>query len=241
MIAKIRAILFIFTIYLYMALLGTLAAPYAMISRNNTYNVLKFYCKSVFFFARWIVGIKVEIRGTPPEGGEIVVSKHQSFLDILMIFNALPRPKFIMKREILYTPFIGVYAKRVGSAPVKRGAKGAAIKQMLASIEQDKDDPGQLVIFPQGTRVLPGDYKPYKIGAGALYEGLKKDCIPAATNVGLFWPKNFVNIRSGRAVVEFLPVIPAGKPIANFMKEIEQTIETESDRLMAEGGSRKST
>ncbi len=239
MISKIRAVLFIFVIYSFMALLGIIAAPYAMISRDKTYNMLKFYCRGVVFFARWIIGITVEIRGEPPKGHEIIVSKHQSFLDILVIFNAVPRPKFIMKREILYTPFIGFYAKRVGSAPVKRGAKGAAIKQMLASIEDDKGDPGQLVIFPQGTRVPPGDYKPYKIGAGALYTGLNKVCIPVATNVGVFWPKKFLNIRAGHAVVEFLPAVPAGKPIAEFMAEIEKTVESHSNRLMAEGGYRK--
>lgn len=236
MIRMFRAILFIFLIYLWMAVLGILGAPFAIYSRDNTYRIMKLYCSGVFLIARLIVGIRVEIRGTPPTGGQIVVSKHQSFLDIMMIFRAVPRAKFIMKREILYTPIIGAYASRVGSAPVKRGAKGKAIKQMMQSIENDSADPGQLVIFPQGTRVPPGQQKKYKIGAGALYDGLHKPCIPAATNVGVFWPKNFLRIKSGLAVLEFLPEIPAGKPIEDFMTEIEDTIESHSNRLMAEAG-----
>lgn len=236
MIGKIRAVFFIFSIYFYMALLGTIAAPFAIFSRNATYFIMKLYCSGVFVMARLIVGIRVEVRGTPPSGGEIVVSKHQSFLDIMMIFKSVPRAKFIMKREILYTPIIGLYAKRIGSAPVQRGAKGKAIKQMMDAIEKDQHDPGQLIIFPQGTRVPPGGHLPYKIGAGVLYNGLEKPCIPAATNVGVFWPKKFLNIKPGLAVLEYLPEIPAGKPIKAFMTEIEDTIETASDALMAESG-----
>ena len=69
-----------------------------------------------------ICGLRVEVRGTAPEGEVIVCAKHQSFLDIMMLVHALPRPKFIMKKELRWAPILGLYALRIGSTPVERGA-----------------------------------------------------------------------------------------------------------------------
>ena len=71
-----------------------------------------------FFFLRLICGLRVEVRGEVPQGEVLVAAKHQSFLDILIIFEALPRAKFIMKKELRWAPFLGLYALRIGSTPV---------------------------------------------------------------------------------------------------------------------------
>ena len=69
-----------------------------------------------------ICGLRVEVRGAVPTGEVIVAAKHQSFLDILILVRALPRPKFIMKKELSWAPILGLYALRIGSTPVNRGA-----------------------------------------------------------------------------------------------------------------------
>ena len=184
-----------------------------------------------------MVGLNVEVRGTPPTGGALVAAKHQSFLDILMIFNALPAAIFIMKREILWTPVIGLYAYRLGCVPVNRGKRGVAIKKMLGDVAAGHQELGQLIIYSQGTRVAPGVKMPYKIGTGALYEQMGQDCAPVATNVGVFWPRTGIFRKPGLAVVEFLPVIPAGLERADFMARLEAEVEAASDRLITEGRS----
>jgi 1-acyl-sn-glycerol-3-phosphate acyltransferase len=176
------------------------------------------------------------VRGTPPAAEAVIAAKHQSFLDIILIFNAVPAGKFIMKRELIYTPFLGQYALKLGCVPVNRGKRGAAITKMKADVAKGAADPGQLIIYPQGTRVAPGVSKPYKVGTGLLYEQLGQPCYPVAANVGVFWPKRGILRHPGLAVVEFLPPIPAGKPIPAFMSELEAAVEIHSDRLMAEAG-----
>ena len=158
------------------------------------------------------------------------------FLDILILFYALPRPKFIMKRELMWTPIIGVYAKRLGCVPVDRGKRGAAISRMIEDVESGRTDPGQLVIYPQGTRVAPGAHVRYKSGAAALYKQFGHTCVPTATNVGLFWPRKGIAKKPGLAVVQILDAIPPGEPTDAFMKTLETRIETASDALMAEAG-----
>ena len=102
--------------------------------------------------------------------------------------------------------------------------------------QQGAAEPGQLIIYPQGTRVAPGATQPYKVGTGLLYEQLGQPCYPVATNVGVFWPKRGILRKPGLAVVEFLPPIAPGLPVPEFMARLEAEVETHSNRLMAEAG-----
>ncbi|RYI03168.1 MAG: 1-acyl-sn-glycerol-3-phosphate acyltransferase, partial [Acetobacteraceae bacterium] len=185
---------------------------------------------------RGLTGLKSEVRGTPPTGEALIAAKHQSFLDIILIFNAVPAGKFIMKRELMFTPFLGQYALRIGCVPVNRGKRGAAIARMKADVAAGAAEPGQLIIYPQGTRVAPGASKPYKVGTGLLYEQLGQPCHPVGTNVGLFWPKHGILRKPGLAVVEFLPPIAPGLPIPEFMAQLETRIEASSNSLLSEAG-----
>ena len=230
------SLVFIIQMYLAMAVIAVVFAPWALFSRHGARAACKAFCRWVIFTLRLLCGLRSEVRGTPPTGESIIAAKHQSFLDIILIFNAVPAGKFIMKRELLFTPFLGQYALRIGCVPVNRGKRGAAIAQMKADVAAGAAEPGQLIIYPQGTRVAPGDKKPYKVGTGLLYEQLAQPCVPVATNVGVFWPKRGILRKPGLAVVEFLAPIAPGLPIAEFMARLEADVETHSNRLMADAG-----
>jgi len=166
----------------------------------------------------------------------LIAAKHQSFLDILIIFHALPRAKFIMKREILWTPVIGQYTKRMQMIAVNRGKRGKAISKMIADVNAGRIEPGQIVIYPQGTRVAPGAQMNYKVGTAVLYGQLGQLCVPVATNAGYFWPRRGLFRRPGVAVVEFLEPIAPGLSKEEFMRTLEAKVETASDALLAEAG-----
>ncbi len=233
----IRSIIFDILMYTTMLVMGVVLSPAAIWSRSGAYWVMNSYCQVIFWYLKVICNLKVEFRGTAPTGDVIVCSKHMSFLDVLMVHYALPRAKFIMKNELKWAPVIGVYALRVGAAPVKRGKKGGAMKQMVENVESgQKSEPGQVTIFPQGTRILPGVKARYKVGAGVLYERFGLECVPAATNTGVFWARRSPYRKPGIAVFEFLEPIPAGLPMKDFLEKLEDVIETNSDRLMEEAG-----
>ena len=216
--------------------MGIVFAPYALATPNGARAACKTWARWAIWTARWMVGLKAEVRGEVPQGEVLIAAKHQSFFDILLIFVALPSAKFIMKRELLWTPIIGMYAKRLGCVPVDRGKRGAAIQQMLDDVESGKSSAGQLCIYPQGTRVAPGDHKPYKAGTAALYEQLGQDCVPVATNVGLFWPRKGILRKPGLCTVEFLPAIAPGQGKTAFLSELEDLVEARSNALMKEAG-----
>ncbi len=232
----LRSLVFIVQMYLAMVVLAIVFTPFAIFRRDMALRACHTYCRYVRWSAAWMVGLRSEVRGAVPEGAVLVAAKHQSFFDILIIFGALPRPRFIMKKQLKYAPILGWYALRLGCVPVDRGKRGQAIKQMVAAVKNSSREPGQLIIYPQGTRVAPGAHLPYKVGTAVLYDQLKQDCVPVATNVGVFWPRHGFFRKPGLAVVEFLPPIPAGEDPRAFLETLEKQVEGASNRLMAEAG-----
>jgi len=195
----------VFNIIMYVLLLpwGIVFFIPAIFSRKAAIYCCRSYCWFILWLASWMIGLKCDVRGTPPQDEVVIAAKHQSFLDVLMIYSGIPAGRFIMKDILKYAPVLF---------------------------------PGQLIIYPQGTRIAPGVKASYKIGTGVLYKELNQDCVPVAANVGVFWPKRGVYRAPGTAVVEFLPRIPAGLPIDEFMAQLETAIETRSNQLMREAG-----
>ncbi|WP_185803628.1 lysophospholipid acyltransferase family protein [Pontivivens nitratireducens] len=227
----IRSLIFTAAMYIALLVMGVAGAIPAMLSKDWAYWFMSRYCHVVFWLMRTIVGLKVEIRGQVPQGECIVAAKHQSFLDIIILMGTLPRPKFVMKKSVKWTPIVGFYAMQIGCAPVDRQSRGA-MGAMLENVAEQRADPGQIVIYPQGTRVAPGVVARYKRGAAALYQSFALPCVPAATNAGMFWGRNSLLRKPGVAVVEFLPEIPVGLDPAVFITQLEAEIEPASDRLL---------
>ncbi len=232
----VRSLIFVGQMYAMMPILALYFTPLAVFDRRWAYRGVRTYCRWVRWTARWMVGLHSEIRGDVPEGEVLVASKHQSFFDIILLVSVLPRPKFIMKASLRRAPILGWYAKRIGCVPVDRGRRAEAIAQMKAHVASGDAPPGQLIIYPQGTRVAPGAHRPYKVGVGVLYEQLGQTCVPAATNVGVFWPRIGILRKPGLAVLQFLEPIPAGRPVPDVMADLETRVEAASNTLMRDAG-----
>jgi len=236
MVQWLRSLFFTIHMYVVMALMGLAFMPVVFARKDGAHMGLRTYCRYVRWSARWMIGLDTEVRGPVPTDEVIIASKHQSFLDIILITSVVPRFRFIMKKELRFAPVLGWYATRSGCVPVDRGKKAQALQQMVDGVRDPDAMKGQLVIYPQGTRVAAGESKAYKVGVGALYRELGQPVVPAATNVGVFWPRRGIMRKPGLAVVEFLPRIAPGKSVEEFMVEIEEVVEGGSNRLMLEAG-----
>lgn len=232
----ILSLLFVGQMYFMMAFLAIFFTPWAIVSRRGAFAGIHTYCNWVRWTARWMVGLRSEIRGEVPTDEVLVASKHQSFFDIILLCSVLPRPKFIMKKSLKWAPILGYYALRIGCVPVDRGKRAEAIRHMVEGVRSGAQLPGQLIIYPQGTRVAPGVAMSYKVGTSVLYEETSQPCVPAATNVGVFWPRTGIYRKPGLAVLEFLPRIKPGQDGQDFLKELEERVETASNALMEEAG-----
>ena len=121
----LMSLIFVVQMYLVMALAAVAFAIPALLSRNMAFAGVRFYCNWVRRSAALLVGLRSEIRGPVPQTEVLIAAKHQSFFDIILLCSVLPRPKFIMKRELIWAPFLGQYALRMGCIPVDRGKRGA--------------------------------------------------------------------------------------------------------------------
>jgi len=142
----------------------------------------------------------------------------------------------VLKRELTWIPFFGWLLRAAGFIAVDRKAGAKALRQLVRDAERAVAGGRSLLIFPEGTRVQPGETRPYQPGIAALYDRLQIPVVPVALNSGLFWGRRSFVKRPGRITVEFLPAIAPGLKRREFMAELEARIESAATRLAASRG-----
>ena len=235
----IRSLVFLVVTYGLMAVMGILCAGPAALSEGAARWVMRTYVSILIAVMRPLVGIRVRIDGPVPQQPCIVAAKHQSFLDVMLMMHTLPRARFVMKSSILAFPVLGFYARRIGCIAIDRAEGAKALRRMLtqASDAMRGPDAGQLVIFPQGTRVAPGARMPYKPGVASLAAHTSLTIIPAATHCGAVWPRSGILRHEGTAAIRFLSPMPVGLKSRALMTALEDRIESASDALADPGKS----
>lgn len=230
----IRSLLFTAWLYGSMALFAVGLSPTLLMPHRVAMAVVKAWARTVLFGLRWIAGVQVEVRGLQhrPSGASLVAPKHQGMLDIIVPFTVLDDPCFVLKKELMATPFLGWFAWKTGMIPVDRSAGSAALKFMVRVARERLAQGRQIVIFPEGTRTAPGAPADYKPGVAAIYRELGSVCVPVATNSGVHWPAHGFRRTPGTAVFEFLAPLPAGLKRPQFMALLESRIEAQSAALL---------
>jgi 1-acyl-sn-glycerol-3-phosphate acyltransferase len=158
---------------------------------------------------RVCLGVRLVVRGAVPNRPVIVASKHQSAYETILTLYLFDRPAVVMKAELRGIPLWGFIAARHGSIFVERGRSGGALKGMLRQARARSAEGRPVFIFPEGTRVPPGEAPPLKAGLVGLYQGLDVPVVPLALDSGRVWTKGFVK-RPGTVTLAFLPDVPPG-------------------------------
>jgi 1-acyl-sn-glycerol-3-phosphate acyltransferase len=152
--------------------------------------------------------------------------------DVFAQFVWLTDGCFVMRRELTRIPFFGWYAWKAGMIVVDREGGASALRKLVRDARARLVDPRPLVIFPEGHRGEPGRAGDYQPGVAGLYRDLGLAAHPVATNSGVHWPAHGFLRRPGTIVFEFLPPIPAGLKRGEFMRRLEEEIETASNALL---------
>jgi 1-acyl-sn-glycerol-3-phosphate acyltransferase len=184
-----------------------------------------------------IIGARHEVRGLEhvPKGAALVACKHLSAWETVFLSAYLDQPSFILKRQLMKIPLLGLYLKKMRSIPIDRDAGVATLVAMGNATKEALALGQQVVIFPEGTR-RPLDADPeYKTGVALLYSQAGVACSLIAHNSGLCWPRKGLLKYPGTIIIEFLPAIPASRPKKAFLAEMTERIEVATSRLVAEG------
>ena len=161
-----------------------------------------------------------------------ISASHQSMFETFYLQTIFNSPVFILKKELLLIPIFGWYLKKIGSISIKRNKitkDNLGFFEDISKIISSSKRP--LIIFPQGTRVLPNERPPFKKGASRIYEQLKIACQPVAINSGYVWPKKGLKNSHKTITISILKPIASGLSKDEFIKNLENNIYEELNLL----------
>jgi 1-acyl-sn-glycerol-3-phosphate acyltransferase len=232
---RLRSILYGLWYYGMTAGLAILYIPLLALPRSAIRAGIRLWAKLLIWGMRVIGGVRLEVRGLErlPQGVPVLLAaKHQSMFDIVPAFAYMPDALFVMKKELMRIPVFGWLNLKHGSIVVDREGQANAMRKMIADARDRFKEPRQLLIFPEGTRRPVGAEPDYKPGVAGLYRDLNVACVPVATNTGAHISSSGVARSPGTVIYEVLEPIPAGLKRADFMRTLQDRIETASTALL---------
>lgn len=230
-----RSLVFTALFYLNLVLHMVVFAPVVAFGSDAVgWWVAKRWARSSLWLLRVVAGTRASItgQGNIPKGPAIIAAKHQAFWEVFALVPELHRPTFILKKELMSIPLFGWYSRRLGMIPVDREKRGAALNAILEGAETAIAAGRQIIIFPEGTRTMPGALPDYRPGVHFLYARLNVPLIPVALNSGVYWPRDDFKRRPGTVRAEFLPALPPGLDRHALLRGLKGAIETRSLELL---------
>ena len=201
---------------LFAAALALITPPYALLAlatfplpRMARYRIISGWARLMVLLARTILGIqwKVEGRENLPERPAVILAKHQSAWETMAFQIIFPPQVHVLKRELLWIPFFGWGLALMSPIAIDR-SRGVAALRAIARRGRERLAQGfWVVVFPEGTRVAPGERRAYQLGGAWLAAAAAAPVVPVAHNAGLFWPRNAFLKRPGTVTVRIGPAI----------------------------------
>ncbi len=187
------------------------------------------------FCLKNFLSIKIIIKGKDnivKDQKFFIAASHQSMFETFYLQTIFNSPVFILKKELLLIPIFGWYLKKIGSISIERNKVTKNNLNFFSDISKiTRVSNRPIIIFPQGTRVLPYERPPFKKGASRIYEELKITCQPVAINSGRVWPKKGVKSSNKTITISILKPIPGNLSKEEFIKILEKNIYSELDLL----------
>jgi len=241
--AWIRALLFYLVLTVTVipyAFFTLLCAPLPLHWR---YRLTMGWPKMAVWALRIICGVRWKTKGWEnfPDGPAVILSKHQSAWETLFLPSYLPREAcFVYKRELHRIPFFGWGLALLRMIPIDRSKGREAFEQVVQSGQKRLDEGRWPILFPEGTRVPPGQKGRFKMGGALLAHRTGVPVVPIALNAGEFWPKRSFIKHPGTITVSVGPPIsPEGLTPEELNDKVYVWIEEEMKRISSVGSSQK--
>jgi 1-acyl-sn-glycerol-3-phosphate acyltransferase len=227
-----------FTGFLFLWTLGY-AIPFviacAFMPFPRRYIMVRGYAAGALAVLRWTCGLDHRIEGEPlPAGAHVALWKHSSSWETLAMMLVFPRQVWVLKRELIWIPVVGIGIRQMHGIAIDRKAGHSAVAQVL---EQGKDRLAEgdwVMIFPEGTRMAPGETRRYGVSGTLLAAAAGRLIVPVAHDAGSYWPRRGLMKKPGTIrVVIGAPVDPRGRDVREVNEEIQAWIESTVRRLEA--------
>ncbi|MEO8453620.1 MAG: lysophospholipid acyltransferase family protein [Sphingomicrobium sp.] len=205
----VRSLLFAAIFYpaTFLWVLGGLVA--SLFGRGPTLAVVLSWVELNQRLCQDVLGIRTRVIGAIPPGPHLIAVKHQSMFETLEMVRLSRLPVIVLKKELADIPLFGLLTRRYGVIPVERAAGAKALRAMVEAGKEALKSGRSVIIYPEGTRVRPGESPPLRPGFAGLYRALGLAVIPVAVDSGRLWGRGLLK-RSGVVTVMIGETIPAG-------------------------------
>lgn len=215
----------------YLSIIGTILLPFSFKVR---YKFINFYSVLNLWVLKHLCNIDYIVEGKEniPDEACVILSKHQSALETMMVQRVFDSLTFVVKKELLWLPFFGWGLRALDPIAINRKAGRRAIVQIVQQGIQRLSSGISVVIYPEGTRSQPGAKLKYKMGGAILASKSEYNVIPIAHTAGEYWPKGFFSRQTGTMIFSIGPAIETkGKTPEEIMHEAECWIETKMKQI----------
>ena len=186
----------------------------------------------IFFALRVFCGLRYTVEGHEnlPPGNHVILMKHSSSWETYGIMILFPPLVWVMKREILWIPFVGWGCLLASCIAIDRKAGPSAVNQVLTQGKDRMERFGAWVlVFPEGTRMAPGETRRYGSSGTLLAAQERRKIVPVAHNSGYFWPRHGLLKKRGTIrVIIGPPIDPVGRDPREVNEEVQAWIEAHS-------------
>lgn len=220
----LRPLLFMLFFYPVTAAAVLLAIAVSLVSRSALIAISRAWAHYFSWCAATLLGIRARVEGELPKVPVLVAAKHQSMFETLELIVLLGAPAAIVKRELGAIPLWGWVAQRYGVIPVDRAGGAPALRKMMKEAQVAVRDGRLLMIFPEGTRVLPGEQPPLQPGFAGLYRALGLPVVPIALDAGRLWQRHPFAKRPGTVTFRFGEPIPPGLSRGDIEARVHRAI-----------------
>ncbi|HPI63312.1 MAG TPA: lysophospholipid acyltransferase family protein [Alphaproteobacteria bacterium] len=229
----LRSLSFTIAFYGWSFLIMTISLPCLPLSRQATFECGRLWVRVTCWLLREITLIRHQFRGLEniPNTPVIFAVKHQSAWETLTFLLVSKQPAFVLKRELLWVPLFGWFMWGLNMISINRRERRRSMQQLLQNARLRLTQGRSIVIFPEGTRMPPGQTGPYHAGIAALYQHLNVPVVPVALNSGKHWRRKSLLKCPGTITMEFLPPLLQGLDKQQFLNTLRQQIEAASTRL----------
>jgi len=225
---ELRSVLFLVGALLVTAPFGILVPAGRLFGSEAPFTLARLYTKVMLRWVEISCGIRYEVTGWEhvPETPVVIMSKHQSAWETIWIESAFPSQCWIVKKELLWLPFVGWGLIAIRAIAIDRSSGSSAREQIVEQGAERLREGHWVTIFPEGTRVAPGAKGRYGIGGSLLATRTGTSILPIAHNAGEVWGRYAFRKKPGVVKVVIGPLIPAaGRDVLDVNRQVEGWIE----------------
>jgi 1-acyl-sn-glycerol-3-phosphate acyltransferase len=207
---------------------------------HRQFAIARTWARALFWVLERLCGLNYVVEGREriPPGNHIVISNHSSAWETVAQFVIFPPQVWVLKRELLWIPFVGWGLKTLRPIAINRGAGHRSVNQVIEQGKARLADGLWIIIFPEGTRVLAGETKKFGVSGALLATTTGKLVVPLSHNAGDFWPRRGFLKRPGTVrVIIGEPIESVGKNPRQLNEEVRLAIEAGMARIALARGS----